>query len=99
MVTILAPTSCQNTFTESAWCLTEKPFSHKLRVVNATPNAIDSLERRIDQLLAQFDSVRAENSALRNRLLETQADRDRLKTCIDTAAERLEALKERLPAE
>ncbi len=79
--------------------MTKKPFSPKLRSVNATPNAIDSLERRIDQLLAQFDSVRTENNALRNRLLETQAERDRLKACIDTAAERLEALKERLPAE
>ncbi len=79
--------------------LTDKYFSHKLIAVTTASSAIDALSRRVDLLLAQFAAVRSENSGLRNTLLQTQAERDELRQRLDTAAERLETLKQGLPGE
>lgn len=78
--------------------LTAKKNSHKLSGVNAPSDLLDPLERRVDELLAHLSSLRRENAALRTRVQEVEADRDRLTRTIDMAAEQLEALHERLPA-
>lgn len=108
-----AAASYQTTFIKCPCCLTNKRFSHKLCPVTSTQatssttaahtheglNALDALEQRVVQLLGQFDTLRLENHALRGKLVDLSSERDQLQARIDAAAERLEALHDRLPAE
>lgn len=66
--------------------------------MNAPTDMLEPLERRVDELLAHLSSLRRENAALRTRVQEVEADRDRLVQTIDTVAGQLEVLHEQLPA-
>lgn len=61
--------------------------------------SLDALERRIDELLSVCDALHADNDLLRLRINVLESDKEVLSKKIDTAATRLEALMEQLPAE
>ncbi len=67
--------------------------------MNPATSALADLERRVDQLLDRYETLRKENVSLRQHVLEAQAERDELRGRIDAAATRLEALKAQLPAD
>ena len=67
--------------------------------MTTSASALDALSRRVEQLLAQFASVRTDNQRLRNTLQDVQAERDELRARIEAAAQRLEAIKDQLPDE
>lgn len=67
--------------------------------MSTSASALDALSRRVEQLLAQFAAVRTDNQRLRATLCEVQAERDELRARIETAAQRLEAIKNQLPAD
>lgn len=60
-------------------------------------SSLDSVERKLDQLLAIMNSLRAENEMLRLRAAELEAEKSALDNKIIMACERLEALRDRLP--
>ena len=82
--------------TSSACGLTTLDFSNKLRAMSIS---LDSLERRIDELLAVCHSLRSENESLRGKLVGLEGEKQKLTLKIDTAAERLEGLLTKLPTE
>ncbi|OHC68258.1 MAG: hypothetical protein A3H93_06855 [Rhodocyclales bacterium RIFCSPLOWO2_02_FULL_63_24] len=61
--------------------------------------SLDSLERKVEQILAVCASLRNENQTLRAHVAGLEAERDTLTKKIDITRERLEALMTRLPAE
>lgn len=90
--------TCQTTCTCIAFALTARKIYNKLSAVNAPMDMLEPLERRLDELLAHLSAVRRDNAALRQRIHEIEAERDRLTRTIDTAAKQLEALHDKLPA-
>ncbi len=60
---------------------------------------IDSLEQKIEQVLAMCGQLRDENRALRNQLTELEQKQQALEARTDIARNRLESLMEKLPAE
>jgi cell division protein ZapB len=58
---------------------------------------VAALENKLDQFLAHFEKVRAENRALRERLAGVEAENKALTDKIQSARTRLEALMERVP--
>lgn len=58
---------------------------------------LDSLEGKIDRVLALCRGLTAENRAMRERIAELESDRRNLTHKVDQARERLEALISRLP--
>jgi uncharacterized protein (TIGR02449 family) len=60
---------------------------------------LDSLEARVDQILAAYSSLRAENDSLRSRIATLDTEKQALENKIEIAASRLETLMESLPAE
>ncbi len=58
---------------------------------------LDSVERKLDQLLAIMHSLRTENETLRLRAAELEAEKFALDNKIVVACARLEALRDRLP--
>lgn len=76
--------------------MTTLDFSNKLRAMSIS---LDSLERRIDELLGVCHSLRSENESLRGRLVGLEGEKQKLTLKIDTAAERLEGLLTKLPTE
>ena len=76
--------------------MTTLDFSNKLRAMSIS---LDSLERRIDELLAVCHSLRSENESLRGKLVGLEGEKQKLTLKIDTAAERLEGLLTKLPTE
>lgn len=58
---------------------------------------LDSVERKLDQLLAIMHSLRTENETLRLRAAELEAEKSALDNKIVMACARLEALRDRLP--
>ncbi len=67
---------------------------------NGDPNGdLIALEKKVEQFLAFCESLRAENQALRNRVLTLEEERTQLTRKIDSARDRLETLMSRLPNE
>jgi cell division protein ZapB len=60
---------------------------------------LDSLENKIDRMLALCEQLRDENRALRTQLSALEGVNQTLTQTIDTSRARLEALMERLPEE
>lgn len=60
---------------------------------------LDSLENKIDRMLALCERLRDENRALRTQLSALEGVNQTLTLTIDTSRARLEALMERLPEE
>ncbi len=93
-------------FSRKRWCpwriadgglgLTGLGFSLKLRAMSVS---LDSLERKVVQMLSVCDSLRAENEALRLRVASLDAEKATLTAKIDTTAARLETLMAGLPEE
>ena len=55
------------------------------------------LEKKLEQLLAYCESLRAENRALRSRVAKVEEERQMLTARIETARNRLEGLMGRIP--
>ncbi|AJP47405.1 hypothetical protein PG1C_00940 [Rugosibacter aromaticivorans] len=60
-------------------------------------SSLDSFERKIDQLLAIMQGLRAENETLRQRVTSLEAEKSVLNNKIIAACERLAALRDQLP--
>lgn len=65
--------------------------------MNISPDSFDVIERKLDQLLAVMNSLRAENEVLRTRIGALENEKAALDNTIDVTRERLEALRDRLP--
>lgn len=65
--------------------------------MNLSPDSIDVIERKLDQLLSVMNSLRAENETLRARVGALESEKTALDRTIDVTRERLEALRDRLP--
>ncbi len=61
--------------------------------------SLDSLERKVDQIVAICASLRGENQALRAHVAGLEAEKAALAQKVDIARERLESLMARLPDE
>lgn len=60
---------------------------------------LKNLESKLTQLIAICQSLRSENSVLRQELVQAQSDAARLKENVAIVSTRLEAVIERLPGE
>ena len=60
---------------------------------------LDSLEQKIEQVLAMYGHLRDDNRALREQLASLEQKNQSLVSRADAARTRLEALMEKLPAE
>ncbi|MFY9329586.1 MAG: hypothetical protein WAO76_16455 [Georgfuchsia sp.] len=85
-----------NTFKDTAYCLTEIDISNKLTMMNGE---LDSLEQKIEQVLAMCAQLRSENHVLRDRMVEFEQLNQTLVSRAETARTRLEALLDKFPAE
>jgi cell division protein ZapB len=61
--------------------------------------SLDSLERKVEQIVAVCASLRGENQALRAHVAGLEAEKAALAKKVDIARERLEGLMARLPDE
>ncbi len=61
--------------------------------------SLDSLERKVEQIVAVCASLRDENQTLRATVAGLEAERTALAKKVDSARERLEGLMARLPDE
>jgi cell division protein ZapB len=61
--------------------------------------SLDSLERKVEQIVAVCASLRGENQALRAHVAGLEAEKAALAKKVDIARERLENLMARLPDE
>ncbi len=59
---------------------------------------LDEIAARIEQLAQLANSLRAENATLRQGLVDAQAESRSLRSRLDAARQRIEALIEKLPA-
>lgn len=60
---------------------------------------LDSLEQKVDQVLALCDDLNAENQDLRARVVALENEKQSLSSRMETARTRLEALLPNLPEE
>jgi hypothetical protein len=89
--------SSQITASSAPYSLTNRKFSNKLHTMKAVSDLLEPIERRLGDLIARLDSVRRDNTALRNQVQQLEVDKKALQEKIDTAATRLEALHDSLP--
>jgi len=61
--------------------------------------SLDSLERKVEQIVAVCASLRGENQALRAQVAGLEAEKAALAKRVELARERLEGLVARLPDE
>jgi cell division protein ZapB len=61
--------------------------------------SLDSLERKVEQIVAVCASLRGENQALRAHVASLEAEKAALAKKVDITLERLESLMARLPDE
>ena len=61
--------------------------------------SLDSLERKVDQIVAVCASLRGENQALRAHVAGLESEKAALAQKVELARERLESLMARLPEE
>ena len=76
--------------------MTDKALSHKLAAMNAD---IESLEQKIEQVLAICGQLRNDNRTLRDQLSGLEHKNQLLVSRADSARTRLEVLMEKLPTE
>jgi cell division protein ZapB len=60
---------------------------------------LKSLEAKLTKLIELSQSLRAENTALRQELVQAQSESKKLKENVEVVSSRLEAIIERLPEE
>ncbi len=60
---------------------------------------LKSLEAKLTKLIELSQSLRAENTALRQELIQTQSESKKLKENAEVVSSRLEAIIDRLPEE
>ena len=60
---------------------------------------LKSLEAKLTKLIELSQSLRAENIALRQELVQAQSESKKLKENVEVVSSRLEAIIERLPEE
>ncbi|MCH2221011.1 hypothetical protein AB6Q56_20030 [Dechloromonas sp. ARDL1] len=58
---------------------------------------IESLEAKIEQVIALVHQLRAENEVLRNQMVAAEAERLHLRQTMTAARERLEGLMDKIP--
>ena len=60
---------------------------------------LETLEAKIEQVVALVHQLRAENEVLRNQMVAAEAERLHLRQTMTAARERLEGLMDKLPEE
>ncbi len=60
---------------------------------------LETLENKIEQVIALVHQLRAENEVLRNQMAAAEAERLHLRQTMTAARERLEGLMDKLPEE
>ncbi len=58
---------------------------------------LETLEAKIEQVIALVHQLRAENEVLRNQMLAAEAERLHLRQTMTAARERLEGLMDKIP--
>ncbi|PKO39921.1 MAG: hypothetical protein CVU33_03720 [Betaproteobacteria bacterium HGW-Betaproteobacteria-6] len=58
---------------------------------------LETLEAKIDQVVALVHQLRAENEVLKNQMAAAEAERLHLRQTMTTARERLEGLMDKIP--
>ena len=58
---------------------------------------LETLEAKIEQVIALVHQLRAENEVLRNQMVAAEAERLHLRQTMTAARERLEGLMDRIP--
>jgi cell division protein ZapB len=58
---------------------------------------LETLEAKIEQVIALVHQLRAENEVLRNQMLAAEAERLHLRQTMTAARERLESLMDKIP--
>lgn len=58
---------------------------------------LESLEAKIEQVIALVHQLRAENEVLRNQMIAAEAERLHLRQTMTAARERLEGLMDKIP--
>ena len=58
---------------------------------------LETLEAKIDQVVALVHQLRAENEVLKNQMVAAEAERLHLRQTMTAARERLEALMDKIP--
>jgi cell division protein ZapB len=58
---------------------------------------LETLEAKIEQVIALVHQLRAENEVLRNQMVAAEAERLHLRQTMTTARERLEGLMDKIP--
>ncbi|MDE2439472.1 MAG: hypothetical protein KGP14_00500 [Betaproteobacteria bacterium] len=58
---------------------------------------LETLETKIEQVIALVHQLRAENEVLRNQMLAAEAERLHLRQTMTAARERLEGLMDKIP--
>jgi chromosome segregation ATPase len=58
---------------------------------------LESLEAKIEQVVALVHQLRAENEVLRNQMVAAEAERLHLRQTMTAARERLEGLMDKIP--
>jgi cell division protein ZapB len=58
---------------------------------------LETLEAKIEQVVALVHQLRAENEVLRNQMIAAEAERLHLRQTMTAARERLEGLMEKIP--
>ncbi len=58
---------------------------------------LETLEAKIEQVVALVHQLRAENEVLRNQMVAAEAERLHLRQTMTTARERLEGLMDKIP--
>jgi uncharacterized protein (TIGR02449 family) len=63
----------------------------------ATPEQIEQLTDRVERLLLRYEELRRTNVLLQEQLGNTESERDLLKSRLQAARSRIDALLQRLP--
>lgn len=63
----------------------------------ASPRQIEQLAERVERLLLRHEELQRTNALLRGQLTTTESERDLLKSRLNAARARIDALLQRLP--
>ncbi len=63
----------------------------------ANPSQIDQITERVDRLLVRYEELQRTNALLAQQVAELTNERDSLKSRLNAARARIDALLERLP--
>jgi uncharacterized protein (TIGR02449 family) len=67
-------------------------------VTMADPNPLDQITERVERLLLRHEELQRTNALLHEQVQTLQAERDSLKSRLNAARARIDALLDRLPA-